>query len=214
MILEFFTLNLDNKFPAQIQCDFVQESVENVDLLAQLRRTLRVEDYSSWRKLLLLDGSSPTWRAVSIHADLQMGSLGWSNAFSVGCPLPASFLLSTLPKCLHFIPAFISWRHWPSSLCPILWIKAGGGEEEEAASVLLARYSPYEEKGAGRECAYIRLCHLYVCRRRHGPSKVTAGVFPTVCSLGNYVMFTDNQWLLCFSKSLVNEACRFLMVAG
>ena len=37
---------------------------------------------------------------------------------------------------------------------------------------------------------YIR---LYVCQRRHGPQKVTAGVFSVVGSLGNNVMCTDNQ---------------------
>lgn len=51
------------------KCDFVLEAV---DLLAQLRRALRVEEYFSWGNQLPLEGQPPTWRAVSI-ADYKLG---------------------------------------------------------------------------------------------------------------------------------------------
>ena len=46
--------------------------LEGVDLLAQLRRALRVEEYFSWGNQLPLEGQPPTWRAVSI-ADYKLG---------------------------------------------------------------------------------------------------------------------------------------------
>lgn len=93
--------------------------LENTDWLAQLRRTLRVEDYFSRGSQLPLDGSTPTWRGMSMLIP-KWGSLGvWSNTSSWELP-PACFLSSPLarmpvPSTLVPHPA---WWHRPRLCAP------------------------------------------------------------------------------------------------
>ena len=60
------------------------------------------------------------------------------------------------------------------------------------------------EGGGGNNVYTYDYTRLHVCQRKHGPGNVTSGVFSVVCSLGNNVAFTDDQWLLCFSKNYEN----------
>lgn len=142
-----------------------------------------MEDYSSWRNTgLLLDGSPPTWRAVSIHADSSDGALG-VEVMLFFCRLPsACFLsLSTCQNACTSSQPLILLATLTQSLCPILWIKAGEEKRKRLPQCVLLAHSPYEEKGAGRECAYIRLyTSLYVCRRRHAPKGDSWGTLLSV----------------------------------
>lgn len=124
---------------------------------------------------------------------------GWSNTFSWVLP-PACFLHPPLPRMPAAIPlsCLITLTE---SLCSTLWIKAEEEEEVCLAAVLLAD-SLWGERWLGERACTHRT--IYVCMytgESEGPGKFIAGVTSAVCCLRNHVVFSDNQWLLCFSKN-------------
>ena len=177
------------------KCDFV---LANVDWLAQLRRALNVEDCFFQGNQLPLFGSPPKWRAVSTLTP-RWGSLGdWTNLFSVGCLLPASPPLH-LPECLPLLlqpfilldsmdPVFVphrldkSWGRRGGFLTAFFWLTHCRKRREQ-----------------GKERVHSLLC-VYMCAGEGTASERWQPGSSVYC-LGNNVTFTDDQWLVCFSKN-------------
>jgi len=125
--------------------------------------------------------------------------------FSVGCHLRTSSLLD-LPECLRPLPRPLILPDGMDPLfVPIFWIKAGEEVEETSLPCSSGSLSVGREGSGGKNVYTYDYTRLHVFQRSHCPGKVTVGVFSVVCFLGNYVTFTDDQWLLCFSKNYARK---------